>query len=151
VIRIVQNEVDHHQQQLGSSKGYADDLNGLIKDRIESRFAEDANGRHRVKASLIRTQGGWGAFLWRGSMMQHLYAINSYRNLFEHVDEQPYRCQGQNPDVWLIPPEVLRAVEAGEAVGKLLELTLNEILEWYLPWHEQVYLPWSRAKLGGRT
>ena len=33
-------------------------------------------------------------------MMQHLYAINSYRNLFEHVDEQSYRCQSHNTDVW---------------------------------------------------
>jgi hypothetical protein len=141
VIRLVQNEVDHHQQRLGSCKGYADDLNKLVKDHIESRFADAAVGRRRVKASLISSPGGWGAFLWRGSMVQHLYAINSYRNLFEHVEEQPYRCEGHDRDAWIIPQEVLRAVEAGEAVGKLLELMLNEILDWYLPWHEQVYLP----------
>src|SRR5262249_24212245 len=32
VIRLVQNEVDHHLQRLGSCNRYADDLNGLIKD-----------------------------------------------------------------------------------------------------------------------
>ena len=83
-------------------------------------------------------------------MIQHLYAVNNYRNLFEHMDEHPYRCQGHDADAWSIPPDVLRAVEVGEVVGKLLELTVSEILDWYLPWQEQVYLPWAKAQNGGR-
>jgi hypothetical protein len=45
---------------------------------------------------------------------------------------------------------VLSAVEGGEVVGKLIEVAVSEILDWYLPWHEQVYLPWARAENGGR-
>jgi CheY-like chemotaxis protein len=150
VIRLVQNEVDHYRNRRGSCEGYSDDLNGLIKDHIESRFSEDRSGKRRIKASMISVPGGWGSFLWRGSMVQHLYAINNYRNLFEHIEEQPYRCQGAEADAWTIPLDVLRAVEVGEAVGKLLELTVNEILDWYLPWHEQVYVPWAKAQAGGQ-
>lgn len=147
-IKLVQNEVDHHRNRHGACEGYADDLNGLIKDHIESRFSEDRSGKRRIKASMIQPPGGWGSFLWRGSMIQHLYAINSYRNLFEHIEEQPYRCQSGETDVWSIPPDVLRAVEDGEAVGKVLELTVREILDWYLPWHEQVYLLWAKGQSG---
>ena len=45
---------------------------------------------------------------------------------------------------------MLRAVEIGESTGKLIELTVNEVLDWYLPWHEQVYLPWAKAKTGAK-
>jgi hypothetical protein len=149
VIRLVQNEVDHYHNRRGSCDDYADDLNGLIKDHIETRFSEDASGRRRIKASAISRPGSWGSFLWRGSMVQHLYAINTYRNVFEHIKEQSYRCQGADRDTWIIPADVVHAVEEGQAVGKVLELTVNEILDWYLPWHEQVYLPWANAPKGG--
>lgn len=149
VIRLVQNEVDHYHNRRGYCAAYTDDLNGLIRDHIESRFSEDRSGKRRIKASTILVPGGWGSFLWRGSMVQHLYAINSYRNLFEHIEEQPYRCQGADADAWAIPSDVLRSVEVGDAVGKILELTINEILDWYLPWHEQVHLPWVKAQTGG--
>ena len=149
-IRLAQNEVDHHLARRGASEAYADDLNGLIKDHIESRFSEDSSGQRRIKSSQITTPGGWGAFLWRGAMVQHLYAINSYRNRFEHAAGQSYRNQGQAPDTWSIPAELLHAVEDGGEVGKLAEITVRELLTWYLPWHEQVYLPWSKGSIGGR-
>jgi CheY-like chemotaxis protein len=146
---LVQNEADHHDGQLGSCR-YTDDLNRLIKDCVESRFSEDATKKRRVKASAMTAPGKWGAFLWRGAMLQHLYAINSYRNVFEHIEEQPLRCSTQDTQAWAIPPEVLLSVESGEAVGKLIELTVRDLLDWYLPWHEQVYLPWAKCQSGGK-
>jgi hypothetical protein len=98
-IRIVQNEVDFQNQQIGSSIQYADDLNGLIKYCIENRF-NPVGGIKRIKVSMINSPGGWGSFLWRGFLVQHLYAINSYRNLFVHIHEQPYTCSGNDSDQW---------------------------------------------------
>jgi CheY-like chemotaxis protein len=149
-IKLVQNEVDHHNGRLGSCERYADDLHRIIKECIELRFDEDANGRRRVKAAAITAPGRWGLFLWRGAMLQHLNAINSYRNIFEHIEEQPYRCGSKETQGWEIPPEVLRSAEAGEAAGKLIELTVKDLLDWYLPWHEKVYLPWAKAQRGGQ-
>jgi CheY-like chemotaxis protein len=145
-IRLVQNEVDHYNGRLGSSTAYADDLSRLIKEQIESRFGQDTSGKRRVRASLITSTGGWGAFLWRGSMVQHLYTINSYRNQFEHIDAQPYHCQGHETEAWTIPVETLRIVELGDCTGKLVEAVIHEVLEWYLPWHEQVYVPWANTQ-----
>jgi CheY-like chemotaxis protein len=148
--KLVQNEADHHNGKLGSCDKYADDLNRLIKECVESRFNEDATKRRRVKASAMAAPGMWGAFLWRGAMLQHLYAINGYRNIFEHIEEQPYRCSSQDKQAWAIPPEVLLSVESGEAAGKLIELTVKDLLDWYLPWHEQVFLPWAKGQSGGK-
>jgi len=143
-IRIVQNEVDHSNQRIDSCIGYADNLNGLIKDHIESRFHPEGNIR-RIKASKIISTDGWGAFLWRGIMVQHLYALNSYRNLFVHIHEQPFRCTGQDTDKWEIPQDVLVAFEKGINAGKMADMITRDLLEWYLPWHEQVYLPWYQS------
>lgn len=143
-IRIVQNEVDYQNQKVDSCKEYADDLNGLIKRCIENRFDPD-NGKQRIKASKINSSGGWGSFLWRGSLVQHLYAINSYRNLYVHIHEQPFRCSGQDKDQWEIPQNILETIEKGTNAGKIIDLIVKDLLEWYLPWYEQVYLPWYKS------
>lgn len=145
-VRLVQNWADCRNGEPGSCARHADDLNGLIKEQIESRFSPDPSGRQRIKASNIACSGGWGSFLWRGSMVQHLYSINSYRNCFEHIGEQPFRNVGQEPDEWTIPQEVLERVESGETACKIAELTVRELLAWYLPWHEQVFLPWTKGQ-----
>lgn len=145
-IRLVQNWADCSNGVAGACVRYVDDLNGLIKDQIESRFSPDSSGRQRIKASGIACAGGWGSFLWRGSMVQHLYSINSYRNCFEHIGEQPFRSGAQESDDWKIPQEVLERVESGETVCKIVELTVRELLAWYLPWHEQVYMPWIKGQ-----
>jgi hypothetical protein len=145
-ITLVRNEADHHNGKLGFCDRYSDDLNRLIKEYIESRFDEDANKRRRVKASAITAPARWGSFLWRGAMLSHLYAINNYRNVFEHIDEQPYQSRTHDAQAWVIPPEVLHSVESGEAASKLIELTVKDLLDWYLPWHEQVYLPWAKSQ-----
>jgi hypothetical protein len=77
-------------------------------------------------------------------MIQHLQTLNSYRNLYEHLDEQPFRSVDGSPDGWNIPHAVLQSLESGQAVGRVAELIVRELLEWYLPWHEQVYLPWRK-------
>ncbi|MBF0224722.1 MAG: hypothetical protein HQK76_04630 [Desulfobacterales bacterium] len=144
-IRLLQNEFDYQHQQLGSFPEYADDLNGLIKNSIENRFHPDQRGTRRIKMSSIMSSGGWGGFLWRGTMIEHFYTLNNYRNAFEHIYEQPYR----NPkadDAWEIPQDVLERLELGERIGKILELIIRDILEWYLPWHERVYMTWLKNK-----
>ena len=32
---------------------------------------------------------------------------------------------------------------------QIVELIVRELLDWYLLWHEQVYLPWKEAKIAG--
>jgi hypothetical protein len=149
-IRLVRNEVDFSNKELDFSAPFADDLNNLLKNHVESRFTPDAYGKRFVKAATIFTPGKWGAFLWRGATVQHLYTINSYRNLFEHINEQPYRNTSKDADSWLIKPDALDYFESGEAVGKVLEIIVRDLLRWYLPWHEQVYLPWARGISGAK-
>jgi CheY-like chemotaxis protein len=144
-IRLVRNEVDYSSGRVGASETYADDLNGLIK-QLENRFAPNPKTQRRyIDASAIRTTGGWGTFLWRGTLVQHLYTLNNYRNDYEHVDAKPFHGDGRTRDEWNIPQNVLTSIERGETLGKVIELIVSELLEWYIPWHEQVYLPWGKT------
>ena len=140
-IRVVRNEIEYTLSRPGCTDKYSDDLHGLIKDFIEERFAEDSNGRRHVKASMLNRPTHWGSFLWRGAMIQHLYAINSYRNLYVHIEEQPYSCVNSGQQTWKIPVEVMADAESGKFVGEIVAAMVVDILAWYLPWHEQVYLP----------
>jgi CheY-like chemotaxis protein len=149
-IRLVRYELDQWSGRVGASDGFADKLIELIK-QVEDRFApSQRDGRRRIDVSALTASGGWGAFLWRGTLVQHLYTLNSYRNDYEHINEKPFRGDGTTTNQWSIPPEVLDSLERGDTVGKIVELIVREILEWYLPWHEQVYLPWSSIAAGGR-
>lgn len=143
--RLVQNEVDYHNHQLFFSVKYADKLHDLIKDHIETRFQPDHKGNRWIKQSEITSPGGWGSFLWRGSVANHLYTLNNLRNRYEHIQEQPFRNNGSDPDAWTIPEDLLQKMEKGIRIGMISELITIDLLEWYLPWHEQIYLPWYQS------
>lgn len=152
-IRILCNEMDYHSKRLNASDPFADDLNGLIHE-IENRFAAQTISR-RGGASTERrfvnkasiANGTWGEFVWRGSLLQHLYVLSNYRNDYEHIDEKPFRNNQGATDSWQIPEITLRSLESGERLGQIIELIVRDLLDWYLPWHEQVYLPW-RTSIG---
>lgn len=140
-LRLARNEVDHYRNRTDASAEYADDLGKLIKAHIKSRF------EGYVTRANITADGGWSTFLWRGAMLQHLYTLNNYRNVYEHVQERPYGTHGGQPDRWTISDDVLSIVERGDAVARAAAAIVEELLIWYLPWHEQVYLPWSKGEV----
>jgi hypothetical protein len=142
-IRLAQNERDYADRAVGSSSSFSDDLSGLVHD-LKNRFRPDARGNRRVKASEIATAGGWATFVWRGWFIEHLYALNNYRNAFEHLREQPFGVPAPGVDEWEVPPDLAQRLCNGGALGGIAELMVRELLEWYLPWHEQVYLPWTQ-------
>jgi CheY-like chemotaxis protein len=149
-IRLTRNEMDYFERRLGASELFADNLDGLIKE-LRKRFEVDARTqRPEIKASAIRVRDGWGGFLWRGWHIQHLYTLNSYRNGYVHEDEQPYQGVLGSPNKWAIPQEVSDSISSGKVLGQIAELIVRDLLEWYIPWHEQVYLPWLGG-LGGGT
>ena len=143
-IRLLLNEADHFANRLNYRDDLLDDLNGLLK-AIEARFQPDRDQKRRVKVSTIISKGGWGAFLWRGPMIQNLYTLNSYRNTYIHIGAQPLRNPAPEGETWQIPPSTLTKLEAGTTVGKIVELIVRELLEWYLPWHRDVYAPWAES------
>lgn len=143
-LRLARNEVDHFLGRVGATASYADDLNGLIKDHIESRFAPNRMGRVFIAIGAIQSNGGWDAFIWRGAMIQHLYALNQYRNTHEHLREQPY--QHSKAGQWKIPRELLESVGEGRHIGVVVESIVRDLIEWYLPWHDQVYRPWREGQ-----
>jgi CheY-like chemotaxis protein len=139
-VRLVRNEVDQHLSKVNGTSDYADNLNGLIHDHIESRFAPGYKGRQFIDIGKIESEGGWSAFLWRGATVQHLYVLNHYRNDHTHIDEKPYG--GGSSEGWTIPRETMERLKAGSVLGQIAECIVRELLDWYLPWHEQVYRPW---------
>lgn len=147
-IRLARNEVDHYLGRHDATTDYADDLNGLIKDHIEDRFdytsLPNKPSKRLVSIAKIRSSGGWASFLWRGAMVQHLYALNTYRNDYIHLRDRPY--EERTGSDWTIPRDRLESVSAGRHVGVVAESIVRDLIEWYLPWHEQVYLPWREGK-----
>jgi hypothetical protein len=145
--RLVRYDGDYRKQRVGACDGYGEDLNGAIKAIIEGRFV--APGRHGVvKIANLGHGDYWEQFLWRGAMLQHLYTINAYRGVFQHLEEQAYTLGADKPDEWKVPAEVLAQVERGHLVIQAVELLVRELLEWYLPWHEQIYQPWAARQRG---
>ncbi|MCI0390301.1 MAG: hypothetical protein MOB07_16245 [Acidobacteria bacterium] len=143
--RLVRYEGDYRLGKIGACDGYGEDLNRAIKEIIEDRF-EVKNGKRYVQIRSIKTDDSWDRFLWRGAMLQHLYTINGFRRAFVHLQEHPYASGENVTDEWTIPPDVQRRVEQGDNVAKMIELAVEELLEWYMPWHEQVYLPWAKKQ-----
>lgn len=139
-IQICLNELDFREERRNSHPEWVDDLNSILKE-LESRFCPPPR-MDKNPFAHINTPGGWGCFLWRGALIQHLYLLNSYRNIYAHLKQQPYANPGPTSDEWLIPAAILRRADEGTFVGQVVELVVTELLEWYLPWHEQVYLPW---------
>src|SRR5262249_29110389 len=144
-------EMDYTHRDPKASDGFADNLSGLLK-QLTSRFAPEADGKKQyIKASHIRSRGGWGAFLWRGCLIEHLYTLLNYRNDYVHIKSKPFHSDGKTTDEWEIPDHVLSSLESGETLGQVTVLIVRELLEWYLPWHEQVYLKWSGRSAAGGT
>jgi hypothetical protein len=127
-----------------ASASYADNLNGLIWKLKEDRFAASGDGKHYIKASEIQTPDGWKGFLWRGCLEQHLYTLLRYRNDYVHIRSKPFRTAGAKDD-WTISEDLLVSMEKGDLLGQVIELIVSDLLQWYLPWHEQVFIPWKKG------
>ena len=154
---LVRNEMDQFEDRTDASEIYSDDLRGLInqiEDRFKTQTITPRNGkaieRRFVDASALKS-GDWGGFLWRGTLVQHLYTIANYRNDYVHIKKKPFRTDQGIKDAWVVPNEALDSLERGEYLGQAVELIVRDLLLWYLPWHEQVYMPWRESLSTGGT
>lgn len=149
VTRLLRNDLDYTYKNPRASAEFSDNLNGLIWKIKQERFSASSDGKHHICASRIQSPGGWQAFLWRGCLEQHLYTLLRYRNDYVHIRAKPFRSENGAKDGWEIPHDLLVSMERGEVLGQVIELIVRDLLDWYLPWHEQVYLPWREAKTAG--
>lgn len=145
--QLLRNDMDFTYKNQRASVPYADRLNDLIRKVKEDRFTP-SNGRHHISAANIQSPGGWSAFVWRGCLEQHLYTLLNYRNDYVHIRSKPFR-NSSGKDDWEIGEDLLNSMDKGELLGQVIELIVRDLLRWYLPWHEQVYLPWKNS--GGRS
>lgn len=150
--RLVMNEGDYRRGAIGACQ-YGDNLNKAIKELIEVRFKESAPNQRWVKKNNMQPGDGWGRFLWRGAMLEHLYGINNYRNRNEHIADHDYISEDPTTDEWNPPYAILQHFRSGADVAVIIQAQVRALIQWYLPWHEQVYLPWLNAqklRRGGR-
>lgn len=138
--RLLEFEGDYWQRSIGSFK-LGDDLKRGIETVIKIRFRDGWVQKNK----MIRAED-WGHFLWRGTMIEHLYGVNNYRNRNEHMAAHDYRSENPADDGWNVPQDVLdRYMNGDDAVG-IVKMQIDALLNWYLPWHEQVYIPWARTQ-----
>jgi CheY-like chemotaxis protein len=137
-IRLAQNEIDYREGREHSHPEFDDNL-GSIYHHLLNRFRSgDTDERIKVSMGSITSHGKWGCFLWRGILMDHFRTINSYWNAYKHLAERPYHNPTSDADDWSIPAPLMQRGRDGEVVVHLIELAVRDLLEWYLPWHEQV-------------
>ena len=143
--KLLTNDSDYRNRKVAAAS-YGDDLNRAIKEVVEGRFKPDQKQKRRVVKSNIESGDAWETFIWRGAMLEHLYGINNYRNRIEHLAEHDYVCAPPGRNEWNIPHEEIEYFSRGEDVTEIVTLQIKALLRWYLPWHEQVYLPWAQGK-----
>jgi CheY-like chemotaxis protein len=148
--KLLTNDGDYRENRLGICH-FGDDLSGAIRQVIEKRFTGPEGKKPYVDKKHLAANQKWGDFIWRGTMLEHLYGINNYRNRLEHLPQNPYVEDA--PAEWLIPPKVSKHFSEGNDVVPIIRSQVKSLLEWYLPWHEQVFLPWQKSqqnKAGGK-
>jgi CheY-like chemotaxis protein len=146
--RLVMNEGDYRRGALGTCR-YGDKLHLAIKEVIEARFKPPADNLPRVRKSNMISGEAWGHFLWRGAMVDHLYGINHYRNRNLHIADHDYVSEDPTTDEWNPPNDVLQHFRSGADLAVIVREQVRALVKWYLPWHEQVYLPWFKAQTSG--
>jgi CheY-like chemotaxis protein len=114
--RILMNDGDYRAKQLGACQ-YGDNLNTAIKQVIERRFKSEEGKKTYIDKKNMALGQKWEEFIWRGSMLEHLYGINNYRNRFEHLAQQPYTDEFKN-DEWEICPGTNKSIDPGRATRK---------------------------------
>ncbi|MCG8601063.1 MAG: response regulator [Verrucomicrobiales bacterium] len=139
-IRIAINEIDVRNGSKGSRPDLEDNLSKILSELRGRFFKNPDTGWTDMTAGGIDTEDGWGGHVWRGVLFQHLQIINTYRNLVEHMEDQPYKNSTSDPDTWDIPSDLLDVAKEADPTAQIVTLATIELLEWYLPWHEQVYL-----------
>lgn len=143
---LVRNEHDHYTGRIDDSARFGDDLHGLLRGIESDRFRNPETTKPaRAQQSMITADGGWGAFLWRGALLNHLKSINGYRNVIVHLKDQPYLASDGSSETWTIPAHVLKDLETGRWLGQMACAMVDELLAMYLPWHEQVFVPWRKS------
>jgi CheY-like chemotaxis protein len=137
-IRIAQNEIDYREGKVHSHPEFEDNLGGIYFHLMRRFSSSDPNEKPMVSIKSITSPGKWGCFLWRGILIDHFRAINSYWNAYKHLPERPCHNPTSDADEWSIPGPLMQRAKDGEVVVNLVELAVRDLLEWYLPWHEQV-------------
>ncbi len=137
-IRIAQNEIDYREGQEHSHPDFDDNLGGIYFHLVNRFTPSKPDDRPRVSMGAISSPGKWGCFLWRGILIEHFRVINTCWNTYKHLSERPYHNPTQDSDEWSIPSDLMERGKNGETVVKLVELAVRDLLEWYMPWHEQV-------------
>lgn len=120
------------------------DLNSLIREYLQRNF----EAPHY--SDLRKLRGSRQKWILRGYMVEHLYSLLKYRNSIIHlIDTGPFHDGSNEYAIWADYPDVIRYLERADGICKILAQIAQDLLQWYLPWHEKVYLPWKQSVSSG--
>ncbi len=140
------DELESAADGLGASS--SSDLNTLIKEYLGRNFEPVSSDRPaQVYSNLRKLKRARDQWVLRGYIVEHLYSIHKYRNAIIHVsDTGPFHDGRGGYGVWDANRDLISRLESAERTCKIIQLVVEDVVEWYLPWHERVYLAWK-----GRT
>jgi hypothetical protein len=126
------------------------DLNALVKGYLDRNFRPSPKGG--IFSDLRYLRGQPGQWILRGYMIEHLYSLLKYRNAVVHLtDTGPFHDGKNDYGLWRECPDVVKRLTDAKGICEILSIIVQDILEWYLPWHERVYLPWKSQPASGGT
>ena len=122
-------------------------LKDLLTDYLVRNFKPtDPAKPWSVYSSLKQLKVPTDSWILRGYIFEYLSTINSFRNSFIHQsDTGPFHDGSGAYGIWSESTDEIRRLEEGQRMCQMLVLLIKDVLDWYLPWHRKVYLPWIKS------
>lgn len=145
---LLKNVEDYECAKAGQAPSGSHDLNTLLRNYLQRNFQPSDGGA--LFSNLRRLRGPAKEWVLRGYMVEHLYSLLKYRNAVIHLtDTGPFHDGKNDYGLWKECPDLLKRLNQAKGICEILTLIVQDILEWYLPWHQKVYLPWKSQPLRG--
>lgn len=141
------DEIESADEGIGTTS--SSDLNTLVKEYLSRNFDPvSADRPHQVYSNLRKLKRSRDKWVLRGYLVEHIYSIYKYRNAIIHLsDTGPFHDGRNDYAIWSGDRDLITRLEKAERTCRIIQLIVEDVVEWYLPWHEQVFL----TSIGGAT
>lgn len=143
--RLLANIAQYEQNLPDQSAIAGRELKPLLSDYLARNFKPDPqNGRVQSAITLLKRPAD--TWVLRGYLTEYLWTINNFRNVVIHRGSIPFHNGVGGYGIWAGFQAEVNRLETGQRMCQILVLMVQDLLDWYLPWHRKVYAPWLRTQ-----
>ncbi len=143
---LLMRNIAQYEQKLPDQTGLSGkQLSDLIREYLARNFNPIKAGGPSF-CNLKFLKGSAGDWVLRGYLIEHLYAINNFRNGIIHIsDTGPFHDGAGHYGTWGDGKVPVERLENADRLCRILVMIVQDVLDWYLPWHRKVYAPWIKT------